>query len=146
MYLAGPQKCLSFEPEHLIARKRMSHFFNQHLDSCPNLFVDRETDNLYEADPVTKRMLWRSQLTAARFQTSEQGKKVFFGQPPQLLVIEHLAFHMELDALRNVFADALESFQFNSNLGNEAPCQHPIDMHTRLVDQCYTEWEDLMEF
>ena len=41
---------LQVKQEDVIARKRLSHYFEEHLENSLHIYVDEETDNLYEAD------------------------------------------------------------------------------------------------
>jgi hypothetical protein len=58
---------------------------------------------IYEVEPLLKRKIWRTQLSGARYQTSIQDRKLFFGKPSSLLQLEHLAAKLSLVELRDIF-------------------------------------------
>jgi hypothetical protein len=128
--------------EDFIARKKCSYFFQEQLQSSPTIFVDEESDSLYESDDQLKRKIWRTQLSAARYQISAYGKKLFFGQPDPLLVIEHLSATITIDELKEIFYDCLD--EFSETREKQVPCHHPIDLHERLKEMC--QWEPVKDF
>jgi hypothetical protein len=62
-------------------------------DMDPEDFND---STVYESDPALKRKMGRPQLTAGRIVSSQHSKKVFFGHPDPLLVIEDICARKSL--------------------------------------------------
>jgi len=61
-------------------------------------------------------------MTSARYQASEQGKKLFFGMPNPLLIIEHLAATLSLEELQEIFYDTIDDYENGADLEELAPC------------------------
>ena len=76
--------------------------------------------------------MWLSQLTAARLQCSVYEKKLFFGKPCPLVMIEHIAASMELDELKQIFAESLNEYKARAVNRHWNPAYAPIDVHNRL--------------
>ena len=87
---------------------------------------------MYALDRKLKRKMWLAQLTAARLQCSMYEKKLFFGKPCPLVMIEHLAASLELDELRQMFNESLIAYKERAVNEMENPAYAPIDVHNRL--------------
>ena len=62
---------------------------------------------VYQDDPFLKRKIGLPQMTAARIVSSHQNKKVFFGKPNSLLVIEDICARLTLSQLEEIFYKCL---------------------------------------
>ena len=51
---------------------------------------------VFEVNKLLRRKMARPHLSVAKYATTEARKKLFFGKPNPMLVIEDLAYHMEL--------------------------------------------------
>lgn len=76
---------------------------------------DRDPDEyndytVYESNRSLRRKIGRPQLTAARIVCSTHQKKVFFGSPDPLLVIEDAAARLTLAELEDTFDASLDSY------------------------------------
>ena len=59
-------------------------------------------------------------------------KKLFFGKPCPLLMIEQMAATMELDQLKQMFAEGLAEYKVRAVNRSWYPSFAPIDVHNRL--------------
>ena len=57
---------------------------------------DMNDYTVYEADSQTKRKNAKPEISVAKFACSEHNKKLFFGKPNPLLVLEDLAYRLSL--------------------------------------------------
>ena len=51
---------------------------------------------VYEADSQTKRKNVKPEMSVAKYACSEHNKKLFFGKPNPLLILEDLAYRLSL--------------------------------------------------
>jgi hypothetical protein len=58
--MQGPSKSLEFKAEDVIARKKLAYFFDEQMEESPLIYLDSETDNLFEHDDLLKRKVWRA--------------------------------------------------------------------------------------
>ena len=63
--------------------------------------MDEDADyTVFEIDHSYKRKLARPHISVARYVTTEFNKKLFFGSPNPLLLIEDLVYSLSLEDLR----------------------------------------------
>ena len=78
-------------------------------------------------------------------------KKLFFGRPSPLILIEHLVASLELDQLRQIFDESMNEFSERAVNRMWNPAYAPIDVHNRMREIASEKYEqelngDLMEF
>ena len=100
----------------------LNNFFQQEIELSATIHL--ETDKMhglvedidpedfhdltvYESNEALKRKIGLPQLTAARMVCAQHGKKVFFGKPDPLLVIEDLCDRLTLRELQEIFDDVI---------------------------------------
>lgn len=74
-------------------------------------------------------------MTAARIVSSKQNKKVFFGKPNSLIVIEDICARLTLDQLEEMFYKCLQEYNYrqeSDGVDNSIPAYNPIDIHNSL--------------
>lgn len=77
---------------------------------------DAEDYTVYEADKSLRRKIVRPELTIAKYACSTPNKKLFFGHPNPLLLIEDLVYRLSLDELRDIYHDCLQTYnELSSN-------------------------------
>ena len=76
-------------------------------DMDPEDFGD---NTVYESNKLLKRKIGRAQLTAGRIVSAQHGKKVFFGQPDPLLLMEDICARTSLKDLQDVFDNSLQIY------------------------------------
>ena len=59
-------------------------------------------------------------------------KKLFFGKPCPLLVLESLAANLELDQLKHILNESLNEYRERAADRHWFPSTAPIDVHNRL--------------
>ena len=79
---------------------------------------DFRDNTIYESNYQLKRKIGRPQLTAARIVCSAHSKKVFFGQPDPLLIIEDACARLTLAQLEDLFDESVqEQHESQASLG-----------------------------
>jgi hypothetical protein len=103
------------------------------MEQTNRYFYEMDEDandyTVYEADNLYKRKVVKPEISVAKFACSQHNKKLFFGRPNPLLLIEDLAYRLSLDTLKDMFAETLQIY---NDLGRDmkiAPAVHPIDIH-----------------
>lgn len=96
--------------------------------------MDEESNDytVYEADRSLKRKIVKPEMSVAKYACSSHNKKLFFGAPNPLLMLEDLAYRLTLKELEDVMS---ESMQMYHQLGTEMetiPAEHPLDIHYNL--------------
>ena len=71
---------------------------------------DFKDNTVYESNRQLRRKIGRPQLTAARIVASTHSKKVFFGQPDPLLVIEDACARLSIKQLEDLFDRSLQGY------------------------------------
>ena len=59
-------------------------------------------------------------------------KKLFFGKPSPLLVMESLAANLELEHLKHILHESLDEYRERAAGRHWFPSTAPIDVHNRL--------------
>jgi hypothetical protein len=75
----------------------------------------------------------KPEMTIAKFACSTPNKKLFFGKPNPLLLIEDLAYRLTLKELEDIMGDAIQTYYDEGLKNNSIPAEHPIDIHFNLV-------------
>ena len=117
-YLNTPNLTNGFRPEHTLARSKLNKFYQQEIDQSQIIHfetdkmkeeepdIDPESYNdytIYESNRKLKRKIAKPQLTASRIVCAQHSKKVFFGQPEPLLLMEDICSRTTLKELRETF-------------------------------------------
>ena len=74
--------------------------------------MDEESNDytVYEADRQYKRKIIKPELSAAKFICSAHNKKLFFGSPNPLLMLEDLAYRLTLEELQEMFKESMQIY------------------------------------
>ena len=139
------------KPEYSLARKKLNKFFQEEIDQSTTIHF--ETDKMkgmythlneddfrdctiYESDYLLKRKIGLPQLTAARMVCSHHAKKVFFGKPDSLLLIEEMCSRLSLKELQEIFESTIQEYNDTQNeMGSSCiPAYNTIDVHSSLRD------------
>ena len=78
------------------------------MQQSTNYFYELDEDQndytVYEADSQTKRKIAKPEMSIAKYACSGHNKKLFFGKPNPLLMIEDLAYRLSLQELEDILA------------------------------------------
>ena len=97
--------------EKTLAKKQFSKFFTDEMPQSTTYFYELDEDQndytVYEADSVTKRKMAKPEMSIAKYACSGHNKKLFFGKPNPLLMIEDLAYRLSLQELEDILEETM---------------------------------------
>lgn len=81
-------------------------------------------------------------MSIAKYACSTPNKKLFFGKPNPLLLIEDLAYRLSLQELEDILGDVMQTY-FDEGIKNQTPpAEHPIDIHNNIVQIAMKDYTD----
>lgn len=112
-YFNSP-KIEAVKMEHTLAKKQFAKFFNDEMPQRNRYFyeIDEEAKDytVYEADPQYKRKIAKPEISAAKYACSTHNKKLFFGKPNVLLLMEDIAARLSLEELKDIMNDCMQTY------------------------------------
>ena len=97
--------------ESTLAKKQFSKFFTDEMTETHRYFYEEDEESndytVYEADSTYKRKIVHPEISVAKYACSEHNKKLFFGKPSHLLMLEEIAYRLSVDELRNIFKEVV---------------------------------------
>eukprot|EP00347_Sterkiella_histriomuscorum_P017245 403350129 len=149
-YLQKP-KIDSVTAEQTLAKKKLSKFYVEDMYQSGRFFLENKEEEpmldeedggpgdikendytVFEADSVLKRKCARPHLSVGKYACTEPNIKLFFGRPNPLLVLEDLAYNMDLQELKDIFLDITQQYHKDALLNHTLPVEHPQDVHHHL--------------
>lgn len=80
-------------------------------DAAENFDPENFNDfTVYESNASMKRKIGKPQLTTARIVCAQHGKKVFFGQPDPLILIEDICARNSIEELESAFYNSCQLY------------------------------------
>jgi hypothetical protein len=129
-------KLESVKVEQTLAKKQFAKFFTDEIEQTTRYFseMDEEANDytIFETDRMLKRKMARPELSIAKYACSTHNKKLFFGKPNPLILIEDLAYRLTLQELQDIFDDCLQTYHQMSEEIKVVPAEHPIDIHYNI--------------
>lgn len=97
--------------EQTLAKKQLSKFFTDEMEQTGRYFYEMNEESedytVYETDRLHKRKIVKPELSIAKYACSTSNKKLFFGSPNSLLLIEDLAYRLSLKELQDMFDECV---------------------------------------
>jgi hypothetical protein len=81
-------------------------------------------------------------MSVAKYACSTPNKKLFFGKPNPLILIEDLAYRLTLKELEDIMGDVMQTYYDEGLEKNAPPAEHPIDIHNNLVQIAMKNYTD----
>ncbi len=103
---------------------------------------EAEDYTVYEANSQLKRKIAKPEMSVAKYACSTPNKKLFFGKPNPLLMIEDLAHRLSLKELEDIMGDVMQTYYDEGLDKNAPPAEHPIDIHHNLVQIAMKNYTD----
>ncbi len=95
---------------------------------------DANDYTVYEADKLYKRKIVKPEISVAKYACSAHNKKLFYGSPNPLLVIEDLAYRFSLEELQGMFDESVQTYHELAKEMKIMPAEHPIDISSNIRD------------
>lgn len=90
----------------------MQKFLTDEMQQTNRFFFEMEEEaedyTIYEADKTLKRKIVKPEISIAKYACSTANKKLFFGSPNQLLLLEDLVYNLSLEKLKDIFNECVQ--------------------------------------
>lgn len=86
----------------------------------------------------------KPEMSIAKYACSGHNKKLFFGKPNPLIMIEDLAYRLSLQELEDILEETMQIYHETTRDHMSMPAHHPIDIHYGLVQIAMKDHTDTL--